>query len=88
MGFFLRCIVFGGLGTRELRVLGFRVFGLGFRVSFLGLIREGFLNPRVRDFATAAVSLSDRAVLPRGSTYTTIMEVGPQNHNGDGFFGD
>ena len=22
--------------------------------------------------------------LPRGSIYTTIMELGPQNHNGDG----
>ena len=26
-------------------------------------------------------------VFPRGSIYTTIMELGPQNHNGDGLFG-
>ena len=25
--------------------------------------------------------------LPRGSIYTTIMEVGPPNHNGDGLLG-
>ena len=25
--------------------------------------------------------------LPRGSIYTTIMELGPQNHNGDGLLG-
>ena len=24
---------------------------------------------------------------PRGSTYTTIMGLGPQNHNGDGLLG-
>ena len=24
---------------------------------------------------------------PRGSIYTTIMELGPQNHNGDGLLG-
>ena len=24
---------------------------------------------------------------PEGPTYTTIMELGPKNHNGDGFFG-
>ena len=24
---------------------------------------------------------------PRGSIYTTIMELGPQNHNGDGLSG-
>ena len=26
-------------------------------------------------------------LLPRGSIYTTIMELGPQNHNGDGLLG-
>ena len=26
-------------------------------------------------------------MLPRGSIYTTIMELGPQNHNGDGLLG-
>ena len=26
-------------------------------------------------------------LLPRGSIYTTIMKVGPQNHNGDGRLG-
>ena len=25
--------------------------------------------------------------MPRGSIYTTIMEIGPQNHNGDGLLG-
>ena len=25
--------------------------------------------------------------MPRGSAYTTIMELGPQNHNGDGLLG-
>ena len=25
--------------------------------------------------------------IPRGSIYTTIMELGPQNHNGDGLLG-
>ena len=25
--------------------------------------------------------------LPRGSIYTTIMELGPKNHNGDGLLG-
>ena len=25
--------------------------------------------------------------LPRGSVYTTIMELGPKNHNGDGLLG-
>ena len=25
--------------------------------------------------------------IPRGSMYTTIMELGPQNHNGDGLSG-
>ena len=25
--------------------------------------------------------------MPRGSIYTTIMELGPQNHNGDGLLG-
>ena len=25
--------------------------------------------------------------LPRGSIYTTIMELGPQKHNGDGLLG-
>ena len=25
--------------------------------------------------------------LPRGSIYTTIMELDPQNHNGDGLLG-
>ena len=25
--------------------------------------------------------------LPEGPTYTTIMELGPQNQNRDGFFG-
>ena len=25
--------------------------------------------------------------LPRGSIYTTIMELGPQNHNRDGLLG-
>ena len=25
--------------------------------------------------------------IPRGSIYTTIMELGPKNHNGDGFLG-
>ena len=29
----------------------------------------------------------DRLSLPRGSIYTTIMELGPQNHNGDGLLG-
>ena len=24
---------------------------------------------------------------PRGSIYTTILELGPQNHNGDGLLG-
>ena len=24
---------------------------------------------------------------PRGSIYTTIMDLGPQNHNGDGLLG-
>ena len=24
---------------------------------------------------------------PRGSIYTTIMELGPKNHNGDGLLG-
>ena len=24
---------------------------------------------------------------PEGPTYTTIMELGPKNHNGDGFWG-
>ena len=28
-----------------------------------------------------------QATLPRGSIYTTIMELGPQNHNGDGLLG-
>ena len=27
------------------------------------------------------------ALIPRGSIYTTIMELGPQNHNGDGLLG-
>ena len=26
-------------------------------------------------------------MFPRGSIYTTIMELGPQNHNGDGLLG-
>ena len=26
-----------------------------------------------------------RILDPRGSIYTTIMELDPQNHNGDGF---
>ena len=26
-------------------------------------------------------------ISPRGSIYTTIMELGPQNHNGDGLLG-
>ena len=26
-------------------------------------------------------------MVPRGSIYTTIMELGPQNHNGDGRLG-
>ena len=26
-------------------------------------------------------------ILPRGSIHTTIMELGPQNHNGDGLLG-
>ena len=25
--------------------------------------------------------------IPRGSIYTTIMELGPKNHNGDGLLG-
>ena len=28
-----------------------------------------------------------RTCFPRGSIYTTIMELGPQNHNGDGLLG-
>ena len=28
-----------------------------------------------------------KAANPRGSIYTTIMELGPQNHNGDGLLG-
>ena len=27
------------------------------------------------------------AILPRGSIYTTIMELGPKNHIGDGLLG-
>ena len=26
-------------------------------------------------------------IIPRGSTYTTIMELGPQNHNKNGILG-
>ena len=28
-----------------------------------------------------------RDIIPRGSIYTTIMELGPQNHSGDGLLG-
>ena len=28
-----------------------------------------------------------RIYFPRGSMYTTIMDLGPQNHNGDGLLG-
>ena len=32
-------------------------------------------------------SLSSESSFPRGSIYTTIMELGPKNHNGDGLLG-
>ena len=36
---------------------------------------------------TSAQSVAFQFNLPRGSMYTTIMELGPQNHNGDGLLG-
>ena len=33
------------------------------------------------------MSNRDHQRIPRGSIYTTIMELGPQNHNGDGLLG-
>ena len=32
-------------------------------------------------------SVTPEVAYPEGPTYTTIMELGPQNHNRDGFFG-
>ena len=38
----------------------------------------------LRDFKPEASSDFN---IPEGPTYTTIMELGPQNQNRDGFFG-
>ena len=39
----------------------------------------------IRPGPLSAISLV--TLNPRGSIYTTIMELGPQNHNGDGLLG-
>ena len=58
----------------------------------LGAIDES-MNASFKSMAAVlGSSRSCRAIsaatqLPRGSIYTTIMELGPQNHNGDGLLG-
>ena len=47
---------------------------IGFRVE--GYHKRYFKAPRVCGL-----------IIPEGPTYTTIMELGPQNHDGDGFLG-
>ena len=43
-------------------------------------LKAGYLQTTERH---GAVSMNE----PRGSIYTTIMELGPKNHNGDGLLG-
>ena len=43
-------------------------------------LKAGYLQTTERH---GAVSMNE----PRGSIYTTIMELGPKNHNGDGLSG-
>ena len=64
-----------------------------FRVHFV--LKEWLLSPRSKegawDWASTAWWKKDapwgELLGPRGSIYTTIMELGPQNHSGDGLLG-
>ena len=44
-------------------------------------------NPWGFEFAVLLLFLLLLLLYPRGSIYATIMELGPQNHNGDGLLG-
>ena len=52
-----------------------------FRISVL---RAGVFRAQGQGFDRVVCSL---VRFPRGSIYTTIMELGPQNHTGDGLLG-
>ena len=52
------------------------------------IIRIGFWGPLYYNYKKGTpkivLVIIQSPILPRGSIYTTIMELGPQNHNRDG----
>ena len=64
------------------------VFGMAWHgMLWYGIVRHACMYVSVCSFVCTDCCTYCLLYYPRGSIYTTIMELGPQNHNGDGLLG-